>query len=41
MAEIGIPTDVENSHMDTKRGERRYRTNWEIGMDIYTLLCIK
>ena len=26
--------------MDTKGG-RRGRMNWEIGIDIYTLLCIK
>ena len=30
--------EIENKHMDTK-GEGG--TNWEIGIDIYTLLCIK
>ena len=37
-------TDVENKRMDTKGGEwRRGRgvMNWEIGIDIYTLICIK
>ena len=33
-------TDVENKLMDTKGG-RRGRMNWEIGIDIYTLLCIE
>ena len=33
-------TDVENKHMDTKRGIRS-GMNWEIGMDIHTLLCVK
>ena len=35
-------TDVENKRMDTK-GERGGGMNWEIGIDIYTLLilCIK
>ena len=34
-------TDVENKSMVTKRGSGR--VNWEIGIDIYTLLtlCIK
>ena len=32
-------TDIENKHMDTKRG--RGGMNWEIEIDIYTLLCIK
>ena len=31
---------VENKSMDTK-GERGRGMNWEIGIDIYTLLCIK
>ena len=30
-------TDVESKHMDAKEGGM----NWEIEMDIYTLLCIK
>ena len=35
-------TEVENKHMDTK-GVGRDVMNWEIGIDIYTLLilCIK
>ena len=35
-------TGIENKHMDTK-GARRVWMNWEIGIDIYTLLilCIK
>ena len=42
-------TDVENKHMDTKEGKWRGGgvgrgdggMNWEIGIDIYTLICIK
>ena len=36
-------TDVENKCMDTKGGKRRVGggMNWEIGIDIYTLICIK
>ena len=39
-------TDVENKHMDTKWGKRRWGgggggMNWEIGIDMYTLMCIK
>ena len=30
-------TDVENKRMDTKGG----REGWEIGINIYSLLCIK
>ena len=37
-------TDVENRHMDTK-GESGACgcgvINWEIGIDMYTLICIK
>ena len=33
-------TDIENKCTDTKRG-RRCGMNWETGIDIYTLLCIK
>ena len=33
-------TDIENKHMDIKRGWRG-GMNWEIGTDTYTLLCIK
>ena len=32
--------DVENKHMDTKRGAVG-GINWEIDIDIYTLLSIK
>ena len=32
--------DVENGRMDTVWGEGG-GMNWEIGIDIYTLLCIK
>ena len=38
-------TDVENKHMDTKGGKWRWGDggvmNWEIGIDMYTLMCIK
>ena len=38
-------TDVENKRMDTKGGKWRGRgggvMNWEIGINIYTLICIK
>ena len=39
-------TVVENKHMDTKAGKWRGvggggGMNWEIGIDIYTLICIK
>ena len=39
-------TDVENKRMDTKGGKRRGDgggggMNWEIGIDMYTLMCIK
>ena len=39
-------TDVENKHMDTKRGKRRWGggggvMNWATGIDMYTLMCIK
>ena len=33
-------TDGESKHMDTKGG-RECGMNWEIGIDIYTLICIK
>ena len=32
-------TDVENKHMNTK-GEKGDGMNWEIGIDIYTLLVL-
>ena len=38
-------TDVENKPMDTKRGKWQGGgggvMNWETGIDIYTLICIK
>ena len=34
-------TDGENKHMDTKGGEKRDGKNWEIEIDMYTLLYIK
>ena len=40
-------TDVENKCMDTKGGKRQGGgggggvMNWEIGIDVYTLMCIK
>ena len=40
-------TDVENKRMDTNGGKQGWRRgggggmNWEIGIDIYTLICIK
>ena len=34
-------TDVENKCMDTKGGKLGDGMNWEIGIDIYTLICIK
>ena len=38
-------TDVENKGMDTKgetgRGSGQGVMNWEIGIDMYTLMCIK
>ena len=37
---IVCPTDVENKCMDTKVG-REDGVNWEIGIDIYALACIK
>ena len=33
-------TDGENKRMDTKGG-KGVGMNWEIGIDIYTLICIK
>ena len=39
-------TDVENKHMDTKGGKPQWGgdggvLNWAIGIDMYTLMCIK
>ena len=42
-----VPTDVENKRLDTKGGKQRGRwgcggvMNWAIGIDMYTLMCIK
>ena len=35
--------DVENKHMDAKGESAGWggRMKWEIGIDIYTLICIK
>ena len=35
-----IEKDSENKYMDTK-GEKGSGMNWEIAINIYTLLCIK
>ena len=39
-------TDVENKRMDSKQGKRPVGgdggvLNWAIGIDMYTLMCIK
>ena len=34
-------TDVEDKCMDTKGGKQGAGMNWEIGIDIYTIICIK
>ena len=38
-------TDVENKRMETKGGKQEWGgvggMNWEIGIDTYTLICIK
>ena len=33
-------SDIENKHMDTKKGRGKGRKDWEIGIDIYAVLCI-
>ena len=33
-------TDIEKKHMDTKEGKGS-GMNWETGIDIYTVICIK
>ena len=33
-------TDIENKHMDTKKGRGKGRKDWEIGIDIYAVLCM-
>ena len=44
---INRDTDVENKRRNTKGGKRGWvgsdggGMNWEIGIDIYTLICIK
>jgi len=42
LQKVEIETDIEIKHMDTKV-ERGVGTNWETGVDIYTLLilCVK
>ena len=42
MQKVEIETNIEIKHMDTK-AERGVGMNWEIGVDIYTLLilCVK
>ena len=37
----GEITDVEKKCMDTKGVQRGRAMNWEIGIDIYTLICTK
>ena len=44
--ELVCKAEIENKHMDTKGGKRGVGgcgsgMNWEIGIDIYTLICIK
>ena len=34
-------TEVEKKPMDTKRGKWQGVVNWAIGIDMYTLMCIK
>ena len=34
-------TDAENKRMDTKQGKGWGGMNWEVGIDIYTLIGIK
>ena len=44
-SDLNRDTDVENKRMDTKGGKWRGQVgggmNWEIGVDMYTLICIK
>ena len=40
ICKVEIETHLENKYMDTKRG-RKGGMNWESGIDIYTLICIK
>ena len=43
IASRNTDTDKGNKCMDTKRGKRGWcgGMNWEIGTDIYTLICVK
>ena len=34
-------TDMENKRMDSKEREAEGGINWEIGIDVHTLLCIR
>ena len=34
-------TEVENKCMNTKEQEKSDRMNWDIGINIYTILCTK
>ena len=36
-----IETQMQRTNIWTPRGEKQGGINWEIGIDIYTLLCIK
>ena len=40
ICKVEIETHVENKYMDTKSGRKGW-VNWEIGINIYTLICIK
>ena len=40
LCKADIETHVQNKHMDTKVGMEGVM-NWEIGIDIYTLMCLK
>ena len=36
-----IETQTQRTHVWTPRGERGGGMNWEIGIDVYTLVCAK
>ena len=36
-----LETQMWRTNIWTSKGDRRSRMNWEIRIDIYTLLCIK
>ena len=42
-SEVLSPTDIESKCMDAKEGRVGGGMNWEVGVDIYTLLilCLK